>query len=72
MDLNQLYFEHQILLMNAADAISEPARRKHLSAAGVIGGQIFDLLFSKEAAASVSWLPWTDQSCLGADLVGSA
>ena len=72
MDLNQLYSEHQILLMHAADAISEPARRKHLAAAGIIGGQIFDLLSSKEAVASVSWLPWTDQSCLGAALVASA
>ncbi|WP_022681787.1 hypothetical protein [Sphingobium bisphenolivorans] len=72
MDLNQLYSEHQILLMHAADAISEPARRKHLAAAGIIGGRIFDLLSSKEAAASVSWLPWTDRSRPAAHLVGSA
>ncbi|WP_176594431.1 hypothetical protein [Sphingobium sp. EM0848] len=72
MDLNQLYFEHQILLMNAADAISEPARRKHLAAAGIIGGQIFDLLSSKKADASGSWLPWTDQSGLATDMVASA
>ncbi|WP_176599042.1 MULTISPECIES: hypothetical protein [Sphingobium] len=72
MDINQLYSEHQISLMHAADAISEPARRQHLAAAGIIGGKIFDLLSSKEAAASVNWLPWTDQSRLGAGLVGSA
>ncbi|MEV4932576.1 hypothetical protein MRBLMA1_002819 [Sphingobium sp. LMA1-1-1.1] len=72
MDLNQLYSEHQILLIHAADAISEPARRKHLAAAGIIGGQIFDVLSSKNAGASVGWLPWMDQSPLAADLVGSA
>ena len=72
MDLNQLYSEHQILLMHAADATSEPARRKHLSAAGIIGSQIFDLLSSKNAGVSAGWLPWMDQSRLAADLVGSA
>ena len=72
MDLNQLYSEHQILLMRAADAISESARRKHLAAAGIIGGQIFDVLSSKNAGASVGWLPWMDQSLPAADLVGSA
>ena len=72
MDLNQLYFDHQILLMHAAGAISEPARRKHLAAAGTIGGQIFDLLSSKRADASLSWLPWTDRSCQAADLAVSA
>lgn len=72
MDLNQLYSEHQILLMHAADAIGEPARRKHLSAAGIVGGQIFDLLSSKNAGASVGWLPWIDQSRLAAGLVASA
>lgn len=61
MDLNHLYSEHQIFLMRAADAISESMRSKHLCAAGVIGGQIFDLLSSKNAAASAGWLPWTDQ-----------
>jgi hypothetical protein len=72
MDLNQLYSEHQILLMHAADAISEPARRKRLTAAGIIGGQIFDLLSSKNAGASVGWLPRMGQSLLATDLVESA
>ena len=61
MGLNHLYFEHQISLMRAADALSDPARRKHLCAAGVISGQIFDLLSLKNAPASAGWLPQTDQ-----------
>ncbi|WP_313805802.1 hypothetical protein [Sphingobium sp.] len=61
MDLNQLYTEHQISLMCAAGAVSERARRKHLLAAGIIGAQIFDLLSSKNATASVGWLPWAEQ-----------
>lgn len=69
MDLNELYSEHQILLMHAADATSVPVRRKHLDAAGIIGGQIFYALSSKNAAASVGWLPWMDQSLLAVDSV---
>ena len=72
MDLNQLYTEHQISLMRAAGSGSEPARRKHLLAAGVIGGQIFDLLSSKNAAASVGWQPWAKQFGEAADLCVSA
>lgn len=72
MDLNQLYTEHQISLMRAAGAASEPTRRKHLLAAGVIGGQIFDLLSSKNAAASVDWLPRAEQLDPKADLCVSA
>ena len=72
MDLDQLYSEHQMSLMRAADTISEPARRKHLAASGTIGDQIFDLLSSKRADASLSWLPWTDRSYQAADLVVSA
>ena len=59
MDINHLSSEHQISLLRAADALCEPARREHLCAAGVIGGQIFDLLSSKNAPASAGWLPWT-------------
>lgn len=72
MDLNQLYTEHQISLMRAAGAASEPARRKHLLAAGIIGGQIFDLLSSKNAAASIGWLPWAKQPGQAADMCVSA
>ncbi|UZW57160.1 hypothetical protein NUH86_20740 [Sphingobium sp. JS3065] len=61
MDLNQLYSEHQIALMRAADAVSDSARRRHVCAAGVIGGKIFDLLTSKNADAAAGWLPWRDQ-----------
>ena len=61
MDLNRLYSEHQVSLMRAADAHSESARREHLCAAGVVGGQIFDLLSSKNAPASADWLFWTRQ-----------
>lgn len=68
MDLNQLYTEHQISLMRAAGAVGELARCKHLLAAGMIGGQIFDLLSSKNATASVSWLPWAEQFGQTADL----
>ena len=56
MDLNQFYFQHQISLMRAAGATSEPTRMKHLDAAKVVGGQIFDFLTSKGAAASASWI----------------
>ncbi|KFG88912.1 hypothetical protein BV98_003312 [Sphingobium herbicidovorans NBRC 16415] len=55
MDLNQFYFKHQISLMQAAGATSELARMKHLDAAEVVGGQIFDFLTSRGAAASASW-----------------
>lgn len=62
MDLNQLYFDHQISLMRAADAIKGPVHHEHLLTAGVLGGQIFDLLSSKNAAASADWLPFTGMS----------
>ena len=72
MDLNQLYSEHQISLMRAAGAISVSARSNHLLEAGVIGGQIFDLLTSKNAAASVDWLPLAERFGQPADLCVSA
>ena len=68
MDLNRLYSEHQVSLMRAADAHSESARRKHLCAAGVVGGKIFDLLSSKNAPASAGWLLWTDRLAPAAGL----
>jgi hypothetical protein len=72
MDLNHLYSEHQISLMRAAQALSEPTRHKHLSAAGVIGIQIFNLLSSKNARASADWRSWTSRPCQTADLVVQA
>jgi hypothetical protein len=61
MDLNQLYSEHQVSLMRAAGALSQSARRKYLCAAGLVGGQIFELLSSKNAPASVGWSPWANR-----------
>jgi hypothetical protein len=72
MDLNHLYSEHQISLMRAVEAVSEPTRHKHLSAAGVIGVQIFNLLSSKNASASADWLSWTDRPYRATDLVVQA
>ena len=72
MDLNQLYTEHQISLMRAAGAGSDPARRKHLLAAEIIGGQICEVLSSKNAAATVGWLPWAKPLGRTADLCVSA
>lgn len=62
MDLNHLYSEHQMSLMRATGSTDETLRRKHISAAELIGGQIFDLLASKNAAASSSWRRWSDRS----------
>lgn len=71
MDLNQFYFQHQISLMRAAGATSEPTRMKHLNVAEVVGEQIFDFLTSRGAAASASWIAGSDQRCLPTCSAGS-
>lgn len=71
MDLNELYSEHQISLMRAADACSETIRRKHLCDARATGSRIFDMLSSKHGSASNAWVPWAGQISHTTDLLSA-
>ena len=51
MDLNQLYFDHQIQLMRAANSPASSDAATHLRSAAQIAGQIGDLQRRKGASA---------------------
>ena len=55
MDLNQLYFDHQILMMKAQGARSCDGRRGHEAAASGIAGRIGRLQRSLGAPAAFDW-----------------
>ena len=55
MDLNQLYFDHQVLLMRAARAPASADAVRDLRSAAQIAGRIGDLQRAKGAAAEGDW-----------------
>ena len=56
MDLNQLYFDHQILLIKADGAASPTARRGHEAAAALVAGRIGQSQVRLGAAAACAWM----------------
>lgn len=55
MDLNQLYFRHQLLLMRASCASDEGASLKHKARAAGIARSIGVFQVGAGAAAALSW-----------------
>lgn len=62
MDLNQLYFDHQLLLMRAASSPAADAAA-HLCQAARIAGQIGDLQRAKGADAQTYWARQATRAC---------
>lgn len=56
MDLNQLYFDHQIQLIRADGAVSDEARAGHELAAARIAGCIGQRQARLGAAAACAWM----------------
>jgi len=56
MDLNQLYSQHQLSVMRAAEAPSRLARTRHLAAAGAFANRICNYQNALGAVASEGWL----------------
>ena len=55
MDLNQLYFDHQILLMRAKQTLSAEARHAHEAGASLIAGRIGCIQRALGAASAPAW-----------------
>lgn len=55
MDLNQLYFRHQLLLMRASCASDEEASLKHEARAAGIAQSIGAFQANAGATAALSW-----------------
>ncbi|MBT2133630.1 hypothetical protein KK137_04720 [Croceibacterium sp. LX-88] len=55
MDLNQLYFDHQILLIKAGRASSAELRHEHEVSASHIAGRIGCMQRSMGASGAPSW-----------------
>ena len=62
MDLNQLYFDHQLLLMRAASSPASDAAT-HLCQAARIAGQIGDVQRAKGANAQAYWAQQAARAC---------
>ena len=56
MDLNQLYFDHQILLIRAEGAETMHARRDHQAEAAQVAGRIGQRQTTLGAAAACAWM----------------
>jgi hypothetical protein len=56
MDLNQLYFDHQVLLIRAHGAGRGEARRRHETGARRIAGCIGSIQRGSGAPAAAAWL----------------
>lgn len=56
MDLNQLYFDHQVLLIQADGAATPEARCDHEIAAALIAGSIGQRQAKLGAAAACAWI----------------
>ena len=56
MDLNQLYFDHQITLIRADGATTPEARRDHETDAAQIAGRIGLRQARLGAAAACAWM----------------
>ena len=55
MDLNQLYSDHQLLLMKARRTLSAEARRAHEAGASLIAGRIGGMQRALGAAGAAAW-----------------
>ncbi len=55
MDLNQLYFDHQLLLMKAKRTLSTEARVAHEACASLIAGRIGCMQRALGAAGALAW-----------------
>ena len=55
MDLNQLYSDHQLLLMKAGRTLSAEARRAHEAGASLIAGRIGGVQRALGAAGAAAW-----------------
>ncbi len=55
MDLNQLYFDHQLLLMKAAGAASDSVRHEHEAVASRVAGRIGRTQRALGAPAAPVW-----------------
>ncbi len=55
MDLNQLYADHQLLLMRARQALSSEARRGHEIGASLVAGRIGCIQRALGAAGAAVW-----------------
>lgn len=55
MDLNFLYFQHQLSLIRAGTASTDEFRARHFAIAERIGSRIRSYQFTKGAAAAFSW-----------------
>ena len=56
MDLNQLYFDHQILLIKADGAASPSVRLGHEAAAAMVAERIGQRQVRLGAAAACAWM----------------
>jgi predicted aconitase with swiveling domain len=56
VDLNQLYFDHQVSLIKAADTGRGEARQCHQIYARAIAGRIASIQGSKGAPAAAAWM----------------
>lgn len=56
MDLNQLYFDHQIQLIRADGAVTSEARRSHEHEAAQIADRIGQRQARLGAAAACAWM----------------
>ena len=61
MDLNQLYFRHQLLLMRAHCASDEEASLKHKAKAAGIARSICTFQANAGAPAALFWRPESGQ-----------
>jgi hypothetical protein len=55
LDLNRLYFDHQLSLIRAREAATADLRRDHESEAALIAGRIGDKQRRLGAAAAGAW-----------------
>jgi hypothetical protein len=55
VDLNRLYFDHQLSLMAASRAATCDTRRRHAARASSIAGEIGSAQRALGAAAAASW-----------------
>ena len=55
MDLNQLYFDHQLLLMKARQALSTEVRHAHELGAALVAGRIGGMQRAIGAACAPAW-----------------
>lgn len=77
MDLNQLYFDHQVLLMQAQSEPCADRRRLHRNGAALVAGRIGCMQVAMGARAAQGWAvaAATNSDCTGlppAQLFGPA